>query len=624
MNDSPSLEDQLKQLVQRLEDLERLVQSQIQRIFALEQQVGRGAVRAEVPPLSPTKIPPGPAEKVVVPSPPPTPGVEQAPFWAQSANESKDVRGESLETVIGGNWLNKIGIVAIVLGMTYFLKYAIENRWIGEMGRVVLGVITGLGLLFCGEALQRRQYRAYGITIAAGGIAILYFSIFAAFNFYSLITQLPALFLMVMITTSAVVMALRYDANVIAWIGILGGFLTPVMLSTGRDNQVGLFIYIALLDSGVLALAYFKEWRTLNLLAFLLTQLTFLAWVSGFYTEAKLWRTEFFLTLFFLIFAVMSFLYNVVHRKASQARDLTLIFMNGAVYFLWTYSLLQSKYFDYLGLYAVLMAAVYVALGSVAHRRSRQDNLLFLIFLSMALTCLTLAIPIQLKQNWITVGWAVEAVILTWIGFHLANTKLRLAAFLVAALVAIRLLFYDTSFISPATDPGFAVLLNKRSATFFAGIIAIFAMAYLYAQHRDKLVGQEASRIAGLIIAANFLLIFLLTTEVGHYFQIRYHRERVYQLQRDIHGQKELAISALWAAYSILLVTLGILRKYRPIRLLAILLFGVTILKVFLLDLSDLEKVYRIISFIGLGIILLAVSFMYQKYRNQINEFVLK
>jgi uncharacterized membrane protein len=236
----------------------------------------------------------------------------------------------------------------------------------------------------------------------------------------------------------------------------------------------------------------------------------------------------------------------------------------------------------------------------------------------MGLTCLTLAIPIQLKQNWITIGWAVEAVILTWIGFHLADSKLRLAAFLVAALVAIRLVFYDGSFFPSATDQSFTFLFNKRSVTFLVGIIAIFAMAYLYAQYRGKLLG------AALIIAANFLLIFLLTTELSHYFELRYYREKVYQLQRDIHGQKTLAISALWATYSILLVILGILRKYQPIRLLAILLFGVTILKVFLLDLSDLERIYRIISFIGLGIILLAVSFMYQKYRNQIDEFVLK
>jgi len=624
MNDRSSLEDQLKQLTDRLEGLERLVQSQIQRIFALEQQLGKGSVRVEAPSLSSVEIPPLPTKTSLSSGPPPAPGVEQTRFWAGPANESKSTPHESLEAIIGGNWLNKIGIVAIILGMAYFLKYAIDNRWIGEMGRVILGILTGLGLLFFGEVLQRRQYRAYGLTIAAGAIAILYFSIFAAFNFYSLIAQLPALFLMVLITTSAVLMALRYDARVIAWIGILGGFLTPVMLSTGRDNQVGLFIYIALLDSGVLALAYFKQWRTLNLLAFVLTQLTFLAWVSGFYTESKLWRTEFFLTLFFFIFAVMSFLYNITHQKASRLRDLFLIFLNGGAYFLWTYSLLESKHFDDLGLYAVLMAVIYVALGSIAHYRARQDSLLFLIFLAMGLTCLTLAIPIQLKQNWITIGWAVESVILTWIGFHLADSNVRLAALLAASLVAIRLLFYDSKFLSYATDESFTFLLNKRSFTFIVGIIAIFGMAYLYVQYRDQLVGQESSRIAGLIIAANFLLIFLLTTELAYYFDLRYQREKVYQLQRDIHGQKELAISALWAVYSILLVVLGILKKYQPVRLLAIILFGVTILKVFLLDLSDLEKIYRIISFIGLGIILLAVSFMYQRYRNQINEFVLK
>jgi uncharacterized membrane protein len=147
-------------------------------------------------------------------------------------------------------------------------------------------------------------------------------------------------------------------------------------------------------------------------------------------------------------------------------------------------------------------------------------------------------------------------------------------------------------------------------------------MAYLYAQHRENLVGRESSRIAGLILAANFLLIFFLTwaDALLRGFDITAKQRTV---AAKIHGQ-ELAISAFWAVYSILLVILGILKKYRPIRLLAIILFGVTILKVFLLDLSDLEKIYRIISFIGLGIILLAVSFMYQKYRNQINEFVLK
>src|SRR5947208_94568 len=183
--------------------------------------------------------------------------------------------------------------------------------------------------------------------MSAGSIAILYFSIFAAFNFYSLIDQLPALCLMVLITTTAVAMALRYDAKIIALIGILGGFLTPVMLSTGKDNQTGLFSYVMLLDLGILALAYSKDWRELNLLAFIFTQLTFLGWTLSFYNPAKLWLAEFFLTLFFLIFAVMSFLYNIVHQRKTSFRDLSLILLNGATYFLWTYGLLQEKYFDY-------------------------------------------------------------------------------------------------------------------------------------------------------------------------------------------------------------------------------------------------------------------------------------
>jgi len=624
MNDNPSPEDQLAQLAQRLENLERLVQSQIQRIFSLEQRLGKSASHDDMRSVltSEGHKPQGTENEFTV-------SVKQkfkeTSFQSQPTSQAKTLRRESLEEVIGGSWLNKIGIIAIVLGMAYFLKYAIDNEWLGETGRVMLGVVTGLGLLLVGEGLQRKQYRSYGLTVAAGGIAILYLSIFAAFNLYSLIAQLPALFLMVLITISAVLTALRHDAKVIAWIGILGGFLTPVMLSTGRDNQIGLFIYIALLDLGVLALAYFKEWRVLNLLAFVLTQLTFLAWSVNFYAESKLWRTEFFLTLFFFIFAVISFLYNIVHRKTARFSDVVLVFLNGAVYFLWTYALLEPSYFDYLGLCAIVMALIHVCLGTVAHQRSPQDNLLFLVFLAMALTFLTLAVPIQLKQNWITIGWAVEAVILTWVGFRLAESRIRLAGFWVASLVAIRLLFYDSVWTTSSRfDHEFTFLVNRRSFSFAVGIVAIFAMAYLHTRYRERLAGREAARIIGLVLAANFLLVFFLTTEIGKYFSLQHDRASNYEQRREVNNQKQLSISACWAVYSIVLVILGVVKKYQPIRVLAIVLFGATTFKVFLLDLSNLERIYRITSFIGLGVILLTASFIYQKYRNQINHFVLK
>jgi uncharacterized membrane protein len=619
-------DDQLKQLASRLDEIERILQSQIQRIHAVESRLGL----TPAPVTSTVPAPPEPTGFPVNEILPPPPLGDESPMGLSQASSAESIGGpspkadsESLESKIGGNLLNKIGMAAIILGMAYFLKYAIDNEWIGEAGRVMIGMLTGLGFVAWGESLHRKQMRGYAVTILGGGVAILYFSVFAAFSFYHLLDQIPALLLMILITVATVVMSVRYDSKTIAIFATVGGFMTPALLSTGKDNQNGLFTYILLLDLGVLALAYFKNWRVLNLLAFFFTQLIFVGWNLSFYNSTKLWRTEFWLTVFFLLFAVMSFLYNITHQQKTTFRDLSLITLNGACYFLWTYGLLEARYSDYLGFYAVLMAAVYVALGSVVYRRAQEDAYLFLVFLGLGLTCLTVAIPIQLKQNWITVGWSVEAAALTWIGFHLDSTKTRRAALLIVTMVVFRLLFLDSSFnLAWAEDVTF--LFNKRGMAFCAGILSIFAMAYLYHRNREKQEALERWLTGGLFIAANLLVLFFLTTEISSYFEVAYQQASDYQRKRDIRSRMQLSISALWGFYSIVLVTLGILRRFQPLRLLAILLFAVTILKVFFVDLGEMEKIYRIIASIGLGVILLAVSMMYQRYRAQINEFVLK
>jgi len=621
-------DDQLKQLASRLDHIERILQSQIQRIHAVETRVGvtPASIASPVSPAAPAEPPPLPSSDVLPSSPQAVEGLTG--FAQPPATESREAPipetyQESLESKIGGNLLNKVGMAAIILGMAYFLKYAIDNEWIGAAGRVMVGVLTGLGFVAWGESLHRKEMRGYAVTVLGGGVAILYFAIFAAFSFYHLLDQIPALLMMVLITAATVVMSVRYDSKTIAVFATVGGFMTPALLSTGKDNQHGLFTYVLLLDLGVLALAYFKNWRVLNLLAFFLTQLIFTGWSLSFYNSSKLWRTEFWLTVFFLLFAVMSFLYNITHQQKTTFRDLSLITLNGACYFLWTYGLLESRYSDYLGFYAVLMAAVYVALGSVAYRQAQEDSYLFLVFLGLGLTCLTVAIPIQLKQNWITVGWSVEAVVLTWVGFHLDSGKTRRAALLIAAMVVFRLLFLDSSFSSAFVDD-FTFLFNKRGLAFLAGIASLFVMAYLYNRCREKLEDLEKWLTGALFIGANLLVLFFLTTEISSYFEAAYYQASEYQQKRDIRSRMQLSISALWGFYSIVLVTVGILRRFQPLRLLAILLFAATVLKVFFVDLGEMEKIYRIIASIGLGVILLVVSMMYQKYRTQINEFVLK
>ena len=132
--------------------------------------------------------------------------------------------GQSVESLIGANWLNKIGMAAIVLGMSFFLKYAIDNQWIGERGRVSLGILVGLSFLLWGEELIKKQYRAYGLTVVGGGIAVLYFSVYAAFSFYRLLPQWASFILMLLITLTAVLGSLRYNSKIIAYLGLIGDF----------------------------------------------------------------------------------------------------------------------------------------------------------------------------------------------------------------------------------------------------------------------------------------------------------------------------------------------------------------------------------------------------------------
>jgi uncharacterized membrane protein len=641
MDKPPSLEEQLRDLKTRLAHLEDLVQYQVQRIYALEQQrkssseTPASASPSLLPQLTSSTPSPDGAE------PEPARELQQGtpPDSAITSDTSRVPRqsGENVESLIGANWLNKIGMVAMVLGVGYFLKYAIDNQWIGETGRVSLGITVGLCFLLGGEKLEKKQYRGYALTVLGGGIAILYFSIFAAFSFYKLLAQLPAFFLMVMITTTAVLLSLRYNSRIIAYFGLIGGFLTPVMLSTGHDNQLGLFSYIALLDLGILTLAYFRNWRSLNLTAFVLTQLTFLAWTSTFYTPAKLWRTEYLLSFFFLLFAGMSFLYNLVHQQKTSIRDLVLIVLNASAYFLWTYALMESQYFSYLGFFTVLLAAFYIVLSRWVLRLSPEDSYLYLILLGAALTLLTVTVPIQLRQNWITIGWVVEGVVLTWIGTRLDNWETRLGALVVVGLVLIRLLFYDSG-VPLLAAAQIRFLLNRRSFTFATAIFGLVAMAQLYSAFQrqrgkqdgrlessrpgQRLVSAESWVVTGLMVLANFLLIFLVTSEIQDYYQAPFYRNHFDEVQRTIRSQKHFAISSFWAVYSIILVVAGIARRYRPVRLFAMLLFGMTIVKVFFVDLSELERGYRVVSFIGLGAILLAVSFLYQRYKDQINKLV--
>jgi len=497
-----------------------------------------------------------------------------------------------VETLIGGSWFNWIGILAIAFGVAFFLKYAWDNQWIGPTARVLLGAAAGLGALAGGEVVRRRGLRQYAYVVSGGGILILYLSVYAAFDF-KLVGQLPGIILMIAVTAAAVLLSVRYDALPIAILGLLGGFLTPILLSTGRDNQAGLFGYIALLDAGMLALAYYKSWRSLNYMSFLLTLVMFVGWLDSYYAPPKLWPTIFFLVLFFFLFSALAILHNVLKKRPAQWFDISLIITNATFFFGVSYGLLDAAGFGSgLGSFALIVSAFFVLLYYFAYSRHRADGLLIYSYLGAAVTFFTMAVAIQLDQHWVTIAWAMEALMLTWVGLRSDTKAPRHAALVVLAVAVAHWVGTDMCDFAFNAESTFIPLLNRRAASCAALVGACAAIAWLYQRDAEKVEASERAAIITLVIlAANALTLTLLSLDVNDYYEQRI--SRLASTQTGAWGEvarlensKQLALTVIWTLYATAAIAFGVARRVKIVRLAGLGLLAVTAIKVLLLDMS--------------------------------------
>ncbi|HJZ67910.1 MAG TPA: DUF2339 domain-containing protein [Blastocatellia bacterium] len=618
---SPEIESQIAQLSERLSYLELAVREQLARLHAIERRLGFANPPEKSLPyerLYPASGKPERRERVSKPSPqvsspadgapiatPPT-AIVSDPLPAKSlptavhpiteatrAEQMQQTRragetsrtGPDLESRIGGRWLLWIGIIAISFGVAFFLKFAFDNQWITPGWRVNIGVMIGLAFLVGGERLRRR-YPVYSHGLSGGGIFILYLSIFVGFNTYHLIPQPLAFALMAAVTATASLLAARYSALAIAVLGLIGGFLTPILLSTGVDNEIGLFGYIALLDLGVLALAYSKRWRSLNYMAFIATVVMFVAWMFTWYATEKLWTTVFFLTVFFMIFALLAVLHNVVNRRPIAWLELAMVFSNALLYFSTSYELLEDKYHKFLGLFAVLVSAFYMGLGYFTYSRDREDKLLIYTFLGLALLFAVLAVPIQLDQHWVTMAWALEGVALTWIGLK-ANDKISRYAALVVFGVALSHWFWDDMReFAYHTNESFLPLLNRRALSCGVLVAALAAGSIFFKRITSTVEDEERSMFTGLyLLAANALAVILLSVDASDYFEQSKTTAGGDQ-SMSIGNTKALTLTAIWAAYGVATLFVGVTRRLKLLRYLAIVLLAGASVKVLVVDLS--------------------------------------
>ena len=529
------------------------------------------------------------------PPPPPTRPKPAAPAIAPSAFSK---RGD-LESRIGGSWFNRIGIIAIFLGVTFFLKYAVDNQWIGPAGRVLIGAAVGVGFLILGERLRKR-YPSYAYGLTGGGIAVLYAAIwFASGSKYGLLSQPVAFGLMALVTATASLLSARYNALPIAVLGLIGGFLTPILLSTGVDNEAGLFTYIALLDLGVLALAYSKQWRSLNYMAFISTVLMFAAWMAEWYSDDKIGTTIFFLTVLFAIFALLAVLYNVINRRPTGWLDLTMVFANALLYFGTSYELLDDQHHGILGLFAVLVSAFYMGLGYFTYNRDREDKLLIFTFLGLAFLFAVLAVPIQFDQHWVTMGWAIEGAVMSWVGLRANDRPSRYSALVVFGIAVAHWFYVDMREFAYHANESFIPLLNRRALSSAVVVAAFAATVAFYKRTRSNIEDDERSMFTGLyMLAANTMAVILLSLDANDYFNERKAGVQRAGTERDrLNNSHYFTLSALWSIYGAAALIVGIKRRLKLIRVSALVLLAGAIVLVLILNLSYYAAPWHTLGF---------------------------
>jgi len=393
--------------------------------------------------------------------------------WLENFKENNP----DIEKFIGENLINKIGILILVLGISFFVKYAIDKDWINEPARVGIGVLAGALVMGVAHRL-RKNYAAFSSVFVAGAISIFYLTIGIAFHDYHLFSQTVAFIIMVVITIFSVFVSVSYDRKELAILSLIGGFAVPFMISTGEGNYKVLFTYIAILNIGMLLIAYFKKWNLVTLLAFIFSCLLFSAWFGkGFYDDKLPYRGAlFFATVFYIIFSIATVINNLRNKGTFTKLEYFIMVANTFFYFGMGISIIENWKPEYKGLFTVALALYNLVYAIFLYRKFGLDKNAIYLLLGLTLTFVTLAIPIQFQGNYITLFWAGEAILLFWLSQKSKISTFKLGAIIVQILMLGSLIMDWEKYYS-GNLMELKPFLNRM---FITGIISLASLVFTY------------------------------------------------------------------------------------------------------------------------------------------------
>jgi uncharacterized membrane protein len=427
-----------------------------------------------------------------------TPTPEVAPASRVSKEPSPSISPNTPsrlgQWLFGGNTVVRVGVVVLFFGVAFLLKYAYEHTHVPIELRLTGVAMGAIALLAIGWRL-RKKVPGYALALQGGGIGVLYLTVFGAFRLFGLLPPTIALALLFLIAALSAVLAVLQNSQSLAILGASGGFLAPILASTGGGSHVMLFSYYAVLNLGILGIAWYKAWRPLNLVGFAFTFGIGILWGAQFYRPELFGSTEPFLLLFFLMYLAIPLLF--AHRQASRAEryvDGTLVFGVPIVAFGMQLRLVHG--IEYGAAFSALaVSLVYLVLARSLYAR-RRDELRMLVeaFLALGVVFATLAVPLALDGRWTAATWALEGAAVVWIGVRQKRLLARIFGLLLQIGAGIAF-FFAIDHFHGATP----VLNSFAMGCAFLALAGLFCDWYL---ERNREVLRDGERSLGAIMFA--------------------------------------------------------------------------------------------------------------------------
>jgi len=694
---------------------------------------------------------------------------EPVPVYKAKTHEPREKSNTNLEKFIGENLINKIGIVIVIIGVGIGAKYTIEHDLISPLTRIILGYLVGLGLLGFGIKLKQK-FANFSAVLVSGAMAVLYFITYIAYGFYDIIPQLFAFGLMVIFTVFTVFSALNYDKQVIAHIGLVGAYAVPFLLGDNSENANILFSYMAIINIGILVIAFKKYWKLLYMSSFFITWLIFATWhVSSYNYDGYFNTALIFVFLFFAIFYATFLAFKLIQKEKFDVTDIVLLLINSFVFYGFGYAILDHHEIGtkLLGLFTLGNGILHLIVSIIIYKQKLGDKNLFYLVSGLVLVFITIAIPVELDGNWVTLLWIGEAVLLFWLGRTKSSMIYEYLSYPLMALAVLSILqdwtvdyfnygnptnivpIFNIHFLTSVlfigafsyiylldTNKKYKSLINKQLLEITSFLIPAILISSIYVAFRLELenywqmlyndsqiptndyrqsfnfdllkfkniwvlnysllfvsilsflnMKKMKNRILGQInLGLNVfaILVFLtqglftiselresyLVQNLSEYYNIGiYHigiryisfiflvltlfacnkyvqqefmkvdfkmvfdillyttilwiasSELIHWLDMANSTQAyKLGLSILWGVYSLILISLGIWKAKKHLRIGAITLFSVTLIKLFFYDISHLNTISKTIVFVSLGILLLIISFLYNKFKDKITD----